>query len=89
MGNRKSSISMNPEVGLTRKCSNASHSGYKLPKRIILVRHGESLGNEDEKAYERVPDWKIPLTEKGKQQSRVAASKIKELIGESKFIPMA
>ena len=41
----------------------------KIPKRIILVRHGESLGNFDESVYCTVPDWKVPLTETGKKQS--------------------
>ncbi len=35
---------------------------YQLPKRIILLRHGESLGNVDDTAYSTIPDWKIPLT---------------------------
>jgi len=29
------------------------------PKRIILVRHGQSEGNIDESAYTRIPDSKI------------------------------
>jgi hypothetical protein len=35
---------------------------YLLPKRIILLRHGESLGNIDDTAYATIPDWKIPMT---------------------------
>jgi hypothetical protein len=35
---------------------------YLLPKRIILIRHGESLGNIDDTAYATIPDWKIPMT---------------------------
>ena len=35
---------------------------YMLPKRIILLRHGESLGNIDDTAYSTIPDWKLPLT---------------------------
>lgn len=31
------------------------------PHRIILVRHGESTGNVDEKVYVRTPDWKVSL----------------------------
>ena len=34
-----------------------------LPRRIILVRHGESEGNVDESMYCRVPDPKISLTD--------------------------
>lgn len=37
----------------------------RFPKNIILVRHGESLGNVDEQAYVTTADWRIPLTEKG------------------------
>lgn len=39
-----------------------------LPKRIILVRHGQSEGNVDETMYCRVPDPQIRLTENGKRQ---------------------
>jgi broad specificity phosphatase PhoE len=55
---------------------------HRLPKRVILIRHGESLGNVDESAYTTIPDWKIPLTEKGEQQSREAGYRIKEIVGD-------
>jgi len=29
------------------------------PHRIILVRHGESTGNADERVYVETPDWKV------------------------------
>ena len=64
---------------------------------IVLIRHGESLGNVDESAYVTTPgplssplplltlslllDWKIPLTEKGKEQARIAGGKLKSLVG--------
>lgn len=32
------------------------------PKRIILLRHGEALGNIDATAYSRLPDHQIHLT---------------------------
>ncbi|CAM8931113.1 unnamed protein product [Rhodiola kirilowii] len=51
-----------------------------LPKRIILVRHGESQGNLDNSAYSTTPDYKIPLTELGLEQSRLAGEKIRRLI---------
>uniref|UniRef100_A0A0E0PSI2 Phosphoglycerate mutase-like protein n=1 Tax=Oryza rufipogon TaxID=4529 RepID=A0A0E0PSI2_ORYRU len=35
------------------------------PRRIVLVRHGESEGNVDEAAYTRVPDPRIGLTPQG------------------------
>lgn len=53
-----------------------------MPKRIILVRHGESTGNQDETAYVHVPDWKIPLTKQGYADGRNAGRLIKEHIGD-------
>lgn len=35
------------------------------PKRIVLVRHGESQGNVDDAIYETVPDHALSLTPKG------------------------
>lgn len=55
--------------------------GFRLPKRIILVRHGESLGNVDENAYATTPDWAIPLTENGKDQARHLGNQLEEVIG--------
>jgi len=51
------------------------------PRRIILVRHGESEGNKDERTYVNTADWKIPLTDKGKAQAEEAGAQIRELIG--------
>lgn len=52
-----------------------------LPKRMILIRHGESLGNVDDSEYSRTPDWKIPLTENGRAQARAAGARLAELVG--------
>eukprot|EP01038_Epipyxis_sp_PR26KG_P004423 gene4423-6252_t len=52
-----------------------------FPKRIILVRHGQSLGNVDESAYATIPDWKIPLTSHGRNQALQAGKSIRNLIG--------
>jgi broad specificity phosphatase PhoE len=51
------------------------------PKRIILVRHGESLANVDCQVYHTTPDNKIPLSEKGRKQSLDAGLYIKSIIG--------
>lgn len=32
-----------------------------LPRKIILVRHGESMGNVDHHHYTYVPDPQVPL----------------------------
>ncbi|GAV63217.1 His_Phos_1 domain-containing protein [Cephalotus follicularis] len=56
-----------------------------LPKRIILVRHGESEGNLDTAAYATTPDHKIPLTSQGILQARLVGSHLNSLINSNKL----
>lgn len=56
--------------------------GMRIPKRIILIRHGESTGNVNENVYTTVPDWKVPLTENGKMQAVETGKRVKQLIGD-------
>ena len=68
----------------TQRSQSTQHP--RFPKRIILVRHGESLGNVDENLYAEIPDWKIPLTRRGERQCHKAAQDLYELTrGESIF----
>jgi len=50
------------------------------PKRIILVRHGESEGNTQEILYTQIPDWKIALNPRGLQQAWDAGLRIKNIV---------
>ncbi|KAM7491429.1 hypothetical protein LguiA_034350 [Lonicera macranthoides] len=50
------------------------------PRRIILVRHGQSEGNVDESAYTRVADPKIALTEKGLGEAEECGKRIRAMI---------
>ncbi|XP_061348490.1 phosphoglycerate mutase-like protein AT74 [Gastrolobium bilobum] len=54
--------------------------GGVLPKRIIVVRHGESQGNLDTAAYTTTPDHKIQLTPQGITQARLAGARIRHVI---------
>lgn len=56
------------------------------PKRIILIRHGESIGNVDEKAYVTTPDWKVPLTLRGRKQASDAGKRLNDLIESDELI---
>ncbi|KAL7596095.1 phosphoglycerate mutase-like protein AT74H [Lactuca sativa] len=66
-----------PEKNLTL---NATNEKPPRPRRIILVRHGQSEGNVDEGAYTRVADPRIRLTEKGKQEAEQCGVRIREMI---------
>jgi broad specificity phosphatase PhoE len=52
----------------------------EFQKLLILVRHGESEGNIDHSVYARKKNFDIGLTEKGKEQSRLAGQHIRDFV---------
>ncbi|XP_039165308.1 phosphoglycerate mutase-like protein AT74H [Eucalyptus grandis] len=54
--------------------------GALLPKRIILVHHGESEGNLSPSGQATTPDHKIPLTPLGVAQARAAGDRLRTLV---------
>lgn len=54
------------------------------PKRIILIRHGESEGNFDHLRYHTTQDFALKLTPVGIQQAKQAGMQIKELLEDEK-----
>ncbi|MFD8913401.1 histidine phosphatase family protein [Streptomyces sp. NPDC059575] len=52
------------------------------PRRIILVRHGESTGNVDDSVYEREPDHALALTERGRRQAEHTGDRLREIVGD-------
>ncbi|KAM1066104.1 hypothetical protein EV2_022154 [Malus domestica] len=54
-----------------------------IPKRIILMRHGESQGNLDTAVYTITPDNKILLTQEDLAQAQFAGAKIHHVIERS------
>eukprot|EP00051_Salpingoeca_urceolata_P012989 m.162499 g.162499 ORF g.162499 m.162499 type:complete len:437 (-) comp17666_c0_seq2:293-1603(-) len=65
---------------LTRRCQQAV-ARRCYPKRIILIRHGQSQGNVDADIYAYTPDPYLKLTDTGRKQAEDAGRKLKELIG--------
>ncbi|GAA3708655.1 histidine phosphatase family protein [Streptomyces tremellae] len=51
------------------------------PRRIVLVRHGESEGNADDSVYERVPDHALGLTARGERQAQETGGRLREAFG--------
>ena len=47
------------------------------PRQFIMVRHGQSAANVDQSIYNRIPDYRIPLTELGIQQARATGEKVR------------
>ncbi len=49
------------------------------PKRIFIIRHGQSEGNIDKTVYNHTPDYAVQLTEVGRAQAIEAGKKIKSI----------
>lgn len=56
------------------------------PKRIILIRHGESEGNLDRNTYANKQDYKLLLTTHGVNQAEHAGAELKKIIGDENAI---
>ncbi|KOG90373.1 histidine phosphatase family protein [Streptomyces varsoviensis] len=54
------------------------------PRRIVLIRHGESEGNVDDTVYEREPDHALSLTETGRKQAEEAGAGLREIFGDER-----
>jgi broad specificity phosphatase PhoE len=48
------------------------------PKRIFLVRHGQSKEDIDKEEYEKLPDYEIGLTSIGREQSTEVGKRLAE-----------
>ncbi len=56
------------------------------PRQIIMIRHGQSEANIDPTLYNRVPDYRIPLTALGKEQAAAAGEQIRRQLNREKVI---
>mmetsp|Transcript_13392 Transcript_13392/g.29153 ORF Transcript_13392/g.29153 Transcript_13392/m.29153 type:complete len:518 (-) Transcript_13392:133-1686(-) len=63
-----------------RRLSSAGASGPCLPSKLILVRHGQSEGNVDEKLYTTKPDNAMRLTDLGWEMARAAGKALRDQI---------
>lgn len=54
------------------------------PRRIILVRHGQSIGNARKEEHAVTPDYALWLTDLGKSQAVQAGMQIRDIVGDSK-----
>lgn len=51
------------------------------PKKVFIIRHGQSTANADIGVHATVPDWRVPITELGERQSQAAGLDISNAIG--------
>ena len=64
----------------SNRIARAKYNASIMPLKLILIRHGQSLGNVNEKLYATTPDNAMPLTELGWEQARAAGQQLKQLL---------
>jgi hypothetical protein len=62
------------------RAARASYNARIMPNTLTLIRHGQSIGNVDEKLYSTTPDNAMPLTKLGWEQAQQAGRCLKERI---------
>ncbi len=91
---RSSSSNDRPKKQVTRQSSSVtlptSHHHHRqlraqynatiMPEKVILIRHGQSMGNIDELLYSTTPDNAMPLTQLGWEQAHAAGETLKNKI---------
>lgn len=53
----------------------------KKAKNIVVLRHAQSVANVDKSVYDRIPDYRIEITQKGREQAAKAAEHLAREFG--------
>lgn len=79
MGRQLSGGSMS-RSGTQHRELRAQYNAAIMPEKVILMRHGQSMGNINELLYSTTPDNAMPLTPLGWEQARQAGQILKDKI---------
>jgi broad specificity phosphatase PhoE len=60
----------------------ALYNACIMPHSVILIRHGQSMGNINEDLYSAIPDNAMPLTKLGWEQARAAGRHLRSMLSD-------
>jgi broad specificity phosphatase PhoE len=69
-----------PSLEVHNRKLRAEYNARIMPEKLVLIRHGQSMGNINEVLYSTTPDNAMPLTRLGWEQARNAGTILKEKI---------
>jgi hypothetical protein len=69
-----------PTSCLNHRTVRAQYNARIMPEKVVMIRHGQSLGNINEAMYATTPDNAMPLTDLGWDQARLAGKVLKEKV---------
>jgi len=61
----------------SHRSARAQYNAKIMPNKVVMIRHGQSMGNIDESLYSTTPDNAMPLTKLGWDQARKAGKHLK------------
>lgn len=67
-------------VSSSHRSARAQYNAKIMPNKVVMVRHGQSMGNIDEDLYSTTPDNAMPLTKLGWDQARKAGQHLKNKV---------
>jgi len=70
----------NDDAETRHRALRTEYNAQIMPEKLVLIRHGQSMGNVDEKFYATTPDNAMPLTNLGWEQARKAGTILKDKI---------
>lgn len=73
-------IERSPTSCLNHRTVRAQYNARIMPEKVVMIRHGQSLGNINEAVYATTPDNAMPLTDLGWDQARLAGKVLKEKV---------
>lgn len=68
--------------GRALETASTIYNNSNRPTRLIFLRHGESKGNLDSRAYSTTPDNAMPLAPAGWEQAIETGRKLRDLVGD-------
>ena len=79
-GGSSSSIDYDGDIEDRHRALRTEYNAQIMPEKLVLIRHGQSMGNVDETFYATTPDNAMPLTDLGWEQARKAGTILKDKI---------
>jgi len=79
-GRHKKHSSNEPTMKQSRHSARAQYNAKIMPNKVVMIRHGQSMGNIDETLYSTTPDNAMPLTKLGWEQARKAGKHLKDSV---------
>lgn len=68
------------DIETRHRALRTEYNAQIMPEKLVLIRHGQSMGNVDETFYATTPDNAMPLTDLGWEQARKAGTILKNKI---------